>query len=180
MDIAVTNDMPYRYLGNTGLKVSILSYGTWLLDYSQKCNDSWVECAKALFKAGVNYFDSAEFYGFGAGDRMLGRAIKEIGCERKDLVISVKIYCNALGPNRSGMSRKHIIEGTKRSLKNLDLEYCDIVFSHRPSYTVDLEETCKAFGWLINKGYAKYWSTSKWEAEMITEAIKICDTYIGN
>ena len=88
--------MPYRYLGTTGLKVSILSYGTWLLDYSHKCNDSWVECAKALFKAGVNYFDSAEFYGFGAGDRMLGRAIKEIGCERKDLVISVKIIAMRL------------------------------------------------------------------------------------
>ena len=130
--------LKYIYLGNTGLKVSIISYGTLLLDYNEENNNNWVECAKALFKAGVNYFDSSEFYGLGAGDKNLGRAIKEIGCERKDLVIAVKVFFGGLGPNRCGMSRKHIIEGTKRCLKNMDLEYCDLVFAHRPSYRKSL------------------------------------------
>ena len=167
--------MPYRYLGNSGLKVSVLSYGTMLMDYTEENNLKWIECAKALFKAGVNYFDSSEFYGFGQGDRNLGRAIKEFECERKDLVIAVKVFHGGFGPNRRGLSRKHIIEATKRCLKNMDLEYCDLVFAHRPSYNIDLEETCKAFGWLVNKGYAKYWCTSTWESEMIAEAIKICE-----
>lgn len=167
--------MPYRYLGNSGLKVSVLSFGTMLMSYTEEDNQNWIECAKAAYKAGINYFDSAEFYGFGQGDKNLGKAIKEFGCDRKDLVIAVKVFRGGLGVNSSGMSRKHIIEGTLKCLKNMDLEYCDLVFSHRQSRTIDLEETCRAFNWLIKKGYAKYWCTSMWDNETITEAIKICE-----
>ena len=149
--------MPYRYLGNTGLKVSLLSFGTYNPEYSEEFNDRWIEIAKAAYNAGINYFDSAEFYGLGKGDKNLGRAIKEFGCDRKDLVIAVKIFRSGPTVNEGGMSRKHIIEGCLRSLKNMGLEYCDLVFSHRPSFEVDLEETCRAFGWLIKKGYARYW-----------------------
>lgn len=105
----------------------------------------------------------------------LGAAIKEFGCDRKDLVIAVKIFRGGAGPNSYDMSRKHIIEGTLKSLKNMGLDYCDLVFSHRQSYTINLEETCRAFNWLIKKGYAKYWCTSMWENEAITEAIKLCE-----
>lgn len=167
--------MPYRYLGNSGLKVSILSFGTMLMDYSEESNNNWIECAKAAYKAGINYFDSAEFYGLGQADRNLGNAIKEFGCERKDLVIAVKIYRNGTGCNEGGMSRKHIVEGCLNSLKNMDLDYCDLVFSHRESRDIELEETCRAFNWLIKKGYARYWATSMWESESIVEAIKICE-----
>ena len=81
--------MAYRYLGNTGLKVSVLSFGTMLMSYTEEDNEKWIECAKAAYKAGVNYFDSAEFYGLGQADRNLGKAIKEFGCERKDLVLNI-------------------------------------------------------------------------------------------
>lgn len=167
--------MSYRYLGNTGLKVSVLAFGTMLMEFTEENNQKWIECAKAAYKAGINYFDSAEIYGFGQGDKNLGKAIKEFGCDRKDLVISVKIFHGGIGPNHFGMSRKHIIEGTLKSLKNMGLEYCDLVFSHRPSFKINLEETCRAFNWLIKKGYAKYWCTSTWPSEMVAEAIKICE-----
>lgn len=175
MEAKPSEKMAYRYLGNTGLKVSVLSFGTMLMDYSEENNNQWIECAKAAFEAGVNYFDSAEFYGMGQADRNLGKAIKEFGCERKDFIVAVKIYRGGTGPNSYDMSRKHIIEGCLNSLKNMGLDYCDLVFSHRQSLKIDLEETCRAFNWLIKKGYAKYWCTSMWSNEAITEAIKICE-----
>ena len=85
----------------------------------------------------------------------------------------MKIYRGGSGPNSSDMSRKHIIEGTLKSLKNMDLDYCDLVFSHRMSRTIDLEETCRAFNWLIKKGYAKYWCTSMWDNDALIEAVRL-------
>ena len=167
--------MSYRYLGNTGLRVSVLSFGTMLTNYYDEDNEKWLECAKAAYDLGVNYFDSAEIYGMGDGDRLLGRAIKDNGWERKSLVIAVKIATAGGGTNDNFMSRKHIIEGTKASLERMGVDYCDLVFSHRPDFDTPLEETCRAFSWLIDKGYAKYWCTSTWPAYLITEAIGICE-----
>lgn len=167
--------MTYRYLGNTGLKVSVLSLGTMNTNYYEEDNKKWLAVAKAAYDLGVNYFDSAEIYGMGDGDRLLGRAIKEFEWNRKDLVIAVKILTSGGGPNDSFMSRKHIIEGTKASLERMGIDYCDLVFSHRPDFVTPLEETCRAFSWLIEKGYAKYWCTSCWPQELIVEAIGICE-----
>lgn len=167
--------MTYRYLGNSGLKVSVLSFGTMLTNYFEEDNENWLECAKAAYNAGVNLFDTAEIYGMGDGDRLLGRAIKENGWKRDSLVISIKIMYGGSGPNDSFMSRKHIIEGCKASLKRIGIEYADLIFSHRPDFETPLEETCRAFSWLIEKGYAKYWCTSTWPPTMITEAIELCD-----
>mmetsp|Transcript_17443 Transcript_17443/g.15376 ORF Transcript_17443/g.15376 Transcript_17443/m.15376 type:complete len:277 (+) Transcript_17443:7-837(+) len=167
--------MTYRYLGNTGLKVSVLSFGTMLTNYYEEDKKNWLECAKACYDAGINYFDSAEIYGMGDGDRLLGQAIKENEWSRDTLIISVKVVYGGPGPNDYGMSRKHIIEGTKASLKRIGIDYCDLLFSHRPSSYINLEETCRAFSWLVQKGYAKYWATSCWTAEMIAEAIEICE-----
>ena len=94
-----------------------------LMKFTEEDNLKWMECAKAAYDAGVNYFDSAEVYGYGQGDRNLGRAIKEYGWDRKDLVIGVKIYRSGTGVNSFGMSRKHIIEGTLNSLKNIGVDY---------------------------------------------------------
>lgn len=166
--------MVYRYLGNTGMKVSLLSFGTMLVKYTDENVQNWLDCAKIAFDNGINYFDSAEMYGDGEGDKMLGRAIKEHGWRREDLVISVKMFGGPT-PNRKGLSRKKIIESCKLSLKNMDLDYCDLVFAHRWETDTPLEETCKAFNWLINKGYANYWATSAWPSDLIMRAIKLCD-----
>ena len=172
-----TSDKPkmvYRYLGNSGLKVSLFSFGTMLKEYNTETEATWLECAKYAHDHGINYFDSAEMYGAGKGDKLLGRAIKEHGWRREDLVISVKMFGGST-PNTNGLSRKKIIESTMKSLKNMDLEYCDLVFAHRWETETPLEETCRAFNWLIKKGYALYWATSAWPEDMIVEAIKICD-----
>ena len=116
--------MIYRYLGNTGLKVSLFSFGTMLTEYTEDSESKWLTCAKAAFDAGINYFDSAEMYGHGKGDSLLGRAIKENGWKREELVVAVKIYYGgSRAPNQIGLSRKRIIEGTKKSLKRMDLDY---------------------------------------------------------
>ena len=167
--------MTYRYLGNSGLKVSVLAIGTMLTNYYKKDVEAWMECANAAYEAGVNYFDTAEIYGMGDGDKMLGESIKKYGWKRDNLVISVKIFSSSPAPTHNFMSRKHIIEGTKESLKNLGLDYCDLVFSHRPDYQTPLEETVRAFSWLIDHGYAKYWCTSTWPPALISDAIGICE-----
>eukprot|EP00494_Astrolonche_serrata_P029661 UN29928 len=153
--------MEYRYLGNTGLKVSVLGFGNMTAGSPAKDKPdeqkACTEVMKAAFKAGVNFFDTAEFYGLGTAETQLGEAIKEIGAPREDFVITTKIYRCGAGVNNTFLSRKHIIEGLKASLKRMDLEYVDVVYAHRPDLETPLEETCRAFDWAINEGLAFYW-----------------------
>jgi len=116
-------------------------------------------------------------YGFGVAETAMGQSFKNIGTKREDIVVSTKIYKCGNGVNDSFMSRKHIIEGTKNALKRLQMDYVDIIFSHRPDIRTPLEETCRAFSWLIDHGLAFYWGTSEWSAARITEAIGICEKY---
>jgi len=169
--------MIYRFLGNTGLKVSVLSFGNFLTGHKIQEEQNQIAVMKAAFKAGINFFDTAEVYGFGVAETIMGKAIKEFKCPRKDLVISTKLIKGGNGLNDLGMSRKHIIEGMDLSLKRLDLDYVDLVFSHRPDYNTPLEETCRAFNTLVEQGKALYWGTSEWPAELIVEALYICDKF---
>jgi len=110
---------------------------------------------------------------------MLGIAFKELKVPREEIVVSTKFYSHynktgAAAVNDIGLSRKKIIESAKISLKNLQLDYVDVVFAHRPDLTTPLEETCRAFDWIINQGWAFYWGTSEWTAARITEAIELC------
>lgn len=165
--------MQYRHLGRTGLKVSLLSYGSWV----SFGNQIDVKDAKLLLsrcrECGVNFFDNAEVYANGRAEEIMGQAIKELGWKRSDVVISTKIFWGGPGPNDKGLSRKHIVEGVKASLKRLDMEYVDIVFCHRPDITTPIEETVRAMNYMINKGWAFYWGTSEWNARQITEAWEI-------
>jgi voltage-dependent potassium channel beta subunit len=106
----------------------------------------------------------------------MGRVLKELNIRRSDVIVSTKIFFGTRkGPNDMGLSRKHIIEGTKASLERLGLDYVDIVFAHRPDPTVPMEETVRAFNWLIEKGYAFYWGTSEWSAMELEEAFHVAD-----
>jgi aryl-alcohol dehydrogenase-like predicted oxidoreductase len=99
--------------------------------------------------------------------------LKELDYPRSELIITTKLYWGDgqhADPNRSGLSRKHIIEGTKASLKRLQLDYVDVIFAHRSDATVPMEEVVRAFNWVIEKGYAFYWGTSEWSAREIEEA----------
>ncbi len=162
--------MKYRYLGNSGLKVSELSFGTWVTFGSQVDVDKAVSLMKVAYEAGVNFFDNAEVYSNGQAEEIMGKAIKKAGWKQKDLVLSTKIFWGGDGPNERGLSRKHIIEGMDGSLKRMGLEYVDLVFAHRPDIHTPIEETVRAFDHLINQGKAFYWGTSEWSAQQIMEA----------
>ena len=105
----------------------------------------------------------------------MGKAFKRLGVSRKDIVVSTKIYNCGKGVNDTMLSRKHIIEGTLASLKRLQLDYVDVIFAHRPDPVTPIEETCRAFNWLIEHGKALYWGTSKWSPEQSMEANLCCE-----
>lgn len=113
---------------------------------------------------GVNFYDTAEIYGMGEAERQMGAAFKELNVRRESIVVTTKIYKVGEGVNDKMGSRKHIIEGLKNSLARLQLDYVDVVYSHRPDYECSLEETCAAFHHVIEKGWAFYWGTSEWTA----------------
>ncbi|XP_011091392.1 probable voltage-gated potassium channel subunit beta [Sesamum indicum] len=162
--------MQYKNLGRSGLKVSQLSYGAWVTFGNQldvKEAKSILQCCR---DHGVNFFDNAEVYANGRAEEIMGQAIKELGWKRSDIVVSTKIFWGGPGPNDKGLSRKHIIEGTKNSLKRLDMDYVDVIYCHRPDIGTPIEETVRAMNHVIDKGWAYYWGTSEWSAQQITEA----------
>jgi voltage-dependent potassium channel beta subunit len=162
--------MEYRYLGKSGLQVSALSLGAWVTYGGQVGEETAHQCMEAAFKAGVNFFDNAEAYADGEAEIVMGKVIKKAGWKRSDLVISTKIFWGGRGPNDSGLSRKHIIEGTLTSLERLQLEYIDLIFCHRADIHTPIEETVRAMTHLIDQGKAFYWGTSEWSPDKIMEA----------
>jgi voltage-dependent potassium channel beta subunit len=165
--------MEYRFLGKSGLKVSALSFGAWVTFHDQIADDTAYNCMKEAYDAGVNFFDNAETYAHGNAEIMMGKALKKTGWKRSDLVISTKIFWGGKGPNDTGLSRKHIIEGADAALKRLQLEYVDLIFCHRPDPLTPIEETVRAMNHVINQGKAFYWGTSEWSAAQIMEAYHI-------
>jgi voltage-dependent potassium channel beta subunit len=165
--------MEYRFLGRSGIKVSALSFGTWVTFGDQVDEETAAACLKTAHEAGVNFFDTAEGYAGGRAEVLLGRIIRRFGWKRSDLVVSTKIFWGGSGPNEAGLSRKHIIEGTDASLKRLQLDYVDLVFCHRPDKDTPVEETVRAMSHLIASGKAFYWGTSEWSAEEIRDAYHI-------
>ena len=165
-----SSKMEYRYLGNSGLRVSVLSFGVML----HEDVNNMKELIKICLQNGVNFFDTAEFYGLGVAEKTFGEALKELKVPREKLVISVKIFKNGTDPNDGGENRKHIIEGVKKSLKNMQLDYCDIVFAHRYDMNTPIEETVRAMNYLIKKGFTFYWATSEWTPDQIERAFNYC------
>ena len=119
-----SSKMEYRYLGNSGLRVSVLSFGVMLHENVENMKEILKICLQ-------NFFDTAEFYGIGTAEKTFGQALKELNVPREKIIVSIKIFKNGFDPNDGGEGRKHIIEGVKQSLKNLQLDYADIVFAHR-------------------------------------------------
>jgi voltage-dependent potassium channel beta subunit len=165
--------MEYRLVGPTGLKVSVLSYGSY--GWFEKDIDKVANLMKTAYDYGVNFFDCAEGYYSGECERVVGQVVRKLGWKRSDLVISTKLFFGdgSTGPNDSGLSRKHLIEGIQGSLKRLQMDYVDLLFCHRPDPLTPIEETVRAMDYIVNKGYAFYWGTSEWSAAQINEAIGI-------
>ncbi|MBU1026909.1 MAG: aldo/keto reductase [Candidatus Margulisbacteria bacterium] len=167
--------MKYNHLGRSGLQVSELSLGTWLtfgptLNFAQAR-----ECVHFAFDNGINFFDTAEVYSNGVSESILGKTLKDFN--RDEVVVSTKIYWGGDKPNQIGLSRKHLIEGTKNSLKRLKMDYVDLLFCHRPDKHTPLEETVLAMDQILRQGLAFYWGTSEWSAEQIEQAFKFAKEY---
>ena len=166
--------MLYRYLGNTGLRVSVLSYGTWLTAHDKDQEQAIIDCVKEAYNHGVNFFDTAEIYGFGNAEEILGKALKALPCKRSDYVLSTKFMLVGDGPNDRMLGVKHLYEGVKASLERMGEEYFDVIFCHRPDSYTPIEETCRAMHELVQEKKAFYWATSEWSAARITRALEIC------
>lgn len=163
--------MEYRHLGKAGIKVSALSLGSWITFGSNLDVQGVQQCMRAAYDHGVNFFDNAEAYGNGSSEYLMGEAIKEY--RRQDLVISTKIFWGGRGINDTGLSWKHLVEGTKRSLQRMGLDYVDLLFCHRPDPLTPIEETVRAIDVLIKQGLVFYWGTSEWKASEIEAAYEI-------
>jgi voltage-dependent potassium channel beta subunit len=162
--------MNYRQLGKAGIKLSELSLGAWVTYGGQVGLDVARECMAAAYDAGVNFFDNAEAYAGGEAERVMGDAIKQLGWRRESVVVSTKIFWGGDGPNDSGLSHKHVIEGVNNALRRFQMDYVDLVFCHRPDPATPIEETVRAMDIVVKQGKAFYWGTSEWSAAEIMRA----------
>ena len=170
------SNMIYRFMGKTGMQISVLGYGNMMFSkITPEIEDSCYNCIVKAYEGGVNFFDTAEIYGFGNAETILGKCLKKAAWARKDYVVTTKILRSGEGVNDCFLSRKHIIEGTTASLGRLQLDYVDVVYAHRYDFETPIEETCRAFNWLINHGKAFYWATSEWTPQQIMEAFECCE-----
>jgi len=165
--------MQYNRLGKAGIKISEISFGSWITFAKQLDVEAVKECMHIAFDHGVNFFDNAEGYAHGESETLMGKVVKEF--RREDLVISTKIFWGGNGPNDTGLSRKHLLEGTHNSLRRLQLDYVDLLFCHRPDADTPIEETVLAMDYLVRNGYALYWGTSEWSAEQIESAYQAAE-----
>ena len=161
--------MEYRYLGNSGLKISEITYGNWLTHGSQVENDVAKKCVQAALDQGISTFDTADVYANTKAETVLGDVLKSE--RREDLEIFTKVYwpTGPRGKNDSGLSRKHIMESINGSLTRLQTDYVDLYQAHRYDTETPLEETMQAFADVVRQGKALYIGVSEWTAEQIRE-----------
>jgi len=165
--------MQYNKLGKAGIRVSEISFGSWITFGKQIGLNEAKALMHAAYDQGINFFDNAEAYAHGEAEILMGKALTEF--HREELVVSTKIFWGGNGPNDTGLSRKHLIEGTKNSLRRLQLDYVDLLFCHRPDPETPIEETVLAMDYLVRGGYAFYWGTSEWSADQIESAFVIAE-----
>lgn len=163
--------MKYNHLGHAGIKVSELSLGSFITFGKQLELKKSKYLMELAFDKGVIFFDNAEVYANGEAEIIMGKILKPL--PRNKVVVSTKIFFGGDGPNDQGTSRKHLLEGTKNSLRRLDLEYVDLLYCHRYDLETPIEETVRAMDYLVRDGYALYWGTSEWTANQLKKAIKV-------
>jgi aryl-alcohol dehydrogenase-like predicted oxidoreductase len=165
--------MDFRYLGNSGLKVSEISYGNWITHGSQVENEQAKACVRAALDAGITTFDTADVYANTKAETVLGEALE--GVRRESLEILTKVYwpTGPGGPNDVGLSRKHIHESINGSLKRLKTDYVDVYQAHRFDTETPLEETMEAFADLVRAGKVLYVGVSEWTADQLREGQRL-------
>jgi len=166
--------MEYRRLGNSGLQLSALSFGSWLTFGKQIGDATADELMTVAYDHGVNFFDNAEIYSRGQSEIVMGEILKKKGWRRDSYVVSSKVFFglggNNLRPTQKGLSRKHVVEACHQALERLQVEYLDLFFCHRHDKQTPVEETVWTMHNLIQQGKILYWGTSEWTAAEIMEA----------
>jgi voltage-dependent potassium channel beta subunit len=172
-------EMEYRRLGRSGLKVSVLSFGSWVTFKSQLDVDKALDCMDAAYRAGVNFFDNAEAYAGGESERIMGEAIQQLGWPRHSYVVSSKFFWGLHdGPNsRNTLNRKYLTEAIDASLERFGLDHLDLIYCHRADPETPIEETVRAMSDAIDRGKALYWGTSEWTADEIRAAWDVADRH---
>ncbi len=169
--------MEYRYMGKTGLQLSLLSFGSWVSFHKQIDDSIADELMGIAYDNGVNFFDNAEIYALGESEKMMGRVLKGKNWERSSYTVSSKAFWGWRGeknkPNQTGLSRKHLVEACHEALGRLQVDYLDIYYCHRPDKKVPIEEVVWTMHQLIQQGKILYWGTSEWSGVEIMEAHRI-------
>jgi len=174
--------MLYRRLGRSGLKLSLLSLGSWVTYHNQVDQRAAVEMMAAAYDAGINFFDNAEAYAAGRSEELMGQALKKLGWPRLNYVVSTKFFW---GLDREGASvnrkdtlnRKYLLQAIDGSLARFGLEHIDLIYCHRPDPHTPIEETVRAMSDIITQGKALYWGTSEWAGADIRAAWEVADRH---
>ena len=177
---AVNENMEYRRLGNSGLKVSVLSFGSWVTFDTQLDDSLAVDCMAAAGAAGCNFFDNAEAYAGGKSEEIMGRALRELGWPRWSYVVTTKVYWGLHRgvPNMEfTLNRKYLMQAIEGSLERFGLDFVDVLYCHRADPDTPIEETVWAMHDIITSGKALYWVTSEWTADEIRAAIDIAERH---
>ena len=165
--------MKYRNLGKSGLKLSELSFGSWVTFNKQVNSKLAEEMFGMCLDAGVNFFDNAEGYERGLSEVVMGEALSNLNHPRDSYCVSSKVFFGAHenpSPTQMGLSRKHITEACHQALKRLKVEYLDLYFCHRADPDTPIGETVWAMHNLVTQGKILYWGTSEWTADEIDQA----------
>ena len=174
--------MQYRRLGRSGLRLSLLSLGSWVTYHNQVDSKAAVEMMAAAFDAGVNFFDNAEAYAGGQGEVVMGEALRTLAWPRLNYVVSTKFFW---GLDRAGdavnrkdtLNRKYLMQAIDGSLKRFGLEHIDLIYCHRADPQTPVEETVRAMSDIITQGKALYWGTSEWSADEIRAACEVAERH---
>ena len=175
----MTTEMQYRRLGRSGLKVSVLSFGSWVTFGPQLDTALATDCMAAAGESGVNFFDNAEVYSGGESERIMGKAFAQLKWPRHSYVVSTKLYWGLHGVvnMRNTLNRKYLMHAIDGSLERFGLDFVDIVFCHRADPETPIEETVWAMSDMVSAGKALYWGTSEWAADEIRAAWEIAERH---
>ena len=169
--------MEYRNLGKSGLRVSELSYGSWVTFSIQLDKAKAKKTMKHAYDKGINFFDNAEAYASGASEKIMGEVLSDLGLQRDTYIVSSKVFWGGQAVTQRGLNSKHIRDACDSALKRLQVDYLDMYFCHRPDFHTPVEETVRAMDVLVKQGKILYWGTSEWSADRIREAYSIAYQY---
>jgi aryl-alcohol dehydrogenase-like predicted oxidoreductase len=181
--------MKYNFLGNTGVVVSELCFGTMTFggeggiwgNIGKLQQDAVNELMKTVVDSGINFIDTANVYSYGLSEKLLGQSLKDVGINRNELVIATKVRGRmGEGKNYVGLSRFHIFQSIDESLQRLQMDHVDILYVHGVDPKTPVEETVRALNDVVLTGKVRYVAVCNWPAWMVMKAIGIAEKHGWN